>query len=66
MMQSSTRLLGMVAAIATCAVSIGAQGKIQWETDFQAALTKAKAANQPILACFSMQGERVCDVIIAE
>ncbi|MFT7536640.1 MAG: hypothetical protein ACI85K_002594 [Hyphomicrobiaceae bacterium] len=66
MMQSSIRLLGMVAAIATCAVSIDAQGKIKWETDFQAALTKAKTANQPILACFSMQGERVCDVIIAE
>ncbi|MFT4513440.1 MAG: hypothetical protein ACI89X_001337 [Planctomycetota bacterium] len=66
MMQSSIRLFGIVALIAACACSIGAQGKIKWETDFQAALTNAKATNQPILACFSMQGERVCDVIIAE
>lgn len=66
MMQSSIRFFGMLAAIAACAVSIGAQGKIDWETDIQAALAKAKAANQPILACFSMQGERVCDVIIGE
>lgn len=63
---SSFRFSRAAAAIAACAFSIGAQGKIGWETDFEEALAKAKAANQPIVACFSMQGERVCDVIIAE
>lgn len=55
-----------IAVLAACALPVAAQGKIAWETDLQAALAKAKDANKPLVACFSMAGERVCDVIIAE
>ena len=48
------------------AAALPAQGKIKWETDFDAALERAKKENKLIVACVSMKGERVCDVIVDE
>ncbi len=62
-------------ALALCAVltatlsafsTLAAQGKIEWEKDFDAALARAKKENKLLVACISMKGERVCDVILAE
>ena len=56
-------------ATALCVVlasTLPAQGKITWAKDFDAALAKAKKENKLIVACISMKGERVCDVILAE
>ncbi len=56
-------------AVALCvalAVTLPAQGKITWAKDFRAALAKAKKENKLLVACISMKGERVCDVILAE
>lgn len=48
------------------AATLSAQGKIDWEKDFEGALAKAKKENKLIVACVSMKGERVCDVIVEE
>lgn len=48
------------------ATTLPAQGKITWAKDLDTALAQAKKENKLIVACISMKGERVCDVIIDE
>ncbi len=64
--RAAAALLVVAALIGGGSAPLAAQGRIAWETDFEAALARSKAENKPIMACFSMKGERVCDVIIAE
>ena len=48
------------------AATLPAQGKITWAKDLDTALAQAKKENKLLVACISMKGERVCDVILAE
>jgi len=56
----------VAALILALAATLPAQGKITWAKDLDTALAKAKKENKLLVACISMKGERVCDVILAE
>lgn len=65
-MNAGCRLFTIAAVALSSAFALTAQGKIAWESDLPSALAAAKESQRPIVACFSMEGERVCDVIVAE
>ncbi len=49
-----------------CQSELSAQGKIPWEKTLAKALERAKTENKIVVACISMKGERVCDLIVSE
>lgn len=53
-------------ALFSSPVGLFAQGKIEWEKDLATARARAEKEGRLLVACISMKGERVCDVIVAE
>ena len=66
MHSTRTAVVLMSFVLMSLAATAHAQGKIHWQTDLSTALAKAEKDGKPIVACISMRGERVCDVIVAE